>query len=213
MTCLYRLKNSEGRLLYVGITGNFDARLSQHRREKSWSNEIAAWELEYYATRREAEDAEQKAIKSEHPLHNVVHSRRTSSTGGKEYTREQAAKILGVSPRRISQMADEGKFVIEQLKPLRLSAESVHAMREHRRSRSADIRSTVPPADQPDALMQVLTILREQLAQSAEHLADARAERDLARAEIARLHGVVESARVWSEHQRKAAAVIRGDMP
>lgn len=126
---------------------------------------------------------------------------------GDTYGREQAAKILGVSPRRISQLADEGRFVIVQRKPLRLSAESVHAMREHRRSRVADIRATVPPADQSEVSTGLLAEVRRiaEIAESANRraiesgddaLADARAERDRARLEVERLREELDAERV-----------------
>lgn len=137
---------------------------------------------------------------------------------GDTYGREQAAKILGVSPRRISQLADEDRFVIVQRKPLRLSAESVHAMREHRRSRVADIRATVPPADQAEVSTGLLAEVRRiaEIAESAnrraiesgddmarllrEELDRARgeldAERDRARAEAEQLRAELDAERI-----------------
>lgn len=125
---------------------------------------------------------------------------------GDTYGREQAAKILGVSPRRVSQLADEGRFVIVQAKPLRLSAQSVHELRDARRSRSADIRATVPPADASEVSGAVLSEVRRiaEMAATANRLAiesaedalaDARAERDRARAEVERLRAELEAER------------------
>ena len=133
---------------------------------------------------------------------------------GDTYGREQAAQVLGVSPRRISQLADEGRFVIVQAKPLRLSAQSVHDMREQRRSRSADIRATVPPPDVAEVSSGLLAEVRRiaEIADMANRraiesgddaLADARAERDRARAEVDRARAEVERLRAELEAERR----------
>lgn len=67
---LYRYFDSEGRLLYVGITGDNTKRQSQHRRNSFWFGEISSATYEHFSTRQEALDAETKAIQTEKPKHN-----------------------------------------------------------------------------------------------------------------------------------------------
>lgn len=70
-TTLYRYYDSEGQLLYVGITGNNTKRQSQHRRNSFWFGEVATASFEYFDDREEALKAETKAIQTEQPKHNI----------------------------------------------------------------------------------------------------------------------------------------------
>ncbi len=71
-TTLYRYFDSEGQLLYVGITGDNTKRQSQHRRNSFWFGKIASATFEHFDTRAEADSAETLAIKNEKPLHNIA---------------------------------------------------------------------------------------------------------------------------------------------
>jgi predicted GIY-YIG superfamily endonuclease len=71
-TTLYRLYNSQDRLLYIGIAGNPGRRFQQHRGDKPWWGEVSRTELEHYADRDQAAAAELEAIRDEKPLYNVV---------------------------------------------------------------------------------------------------------------------------------------------
>jgi predicted GIY-YIG superfamily endonuclease len=71
-TTLYRYFDSEGQLLYVGITGDNTKRQSQHRRSSFWFGEIAYATFEHFEERQKALEAEGKAIKDEKPLHNIA---------------------------------------------------------------------------------------------------------------------------------------------
>lgn len=73
-TALYRHFDAAGRLLYVGISLNAVARLSQHRQCSAWFREIARVEIEWHPSREAACEAEVQAIRSEQPLHNVAHA-------------------------------------------------------------------------------------------------------------------------------------------
>ena len=70
-TTLYRFWN-EDELLYVGISLNVFARLSQHRRDKDWWDEITNITVSHFDTREQALDAEAKAIKEENPMYNIA---------------------------------------------------------------------------------------------------------------------------------------------
>lgn len=73
-TALYRLRDLQGNLLYIGIAANPDARWRVHRREKTWAHLVADRSIEWFPNRAAAEAAEAVAIRSEKPRHNVSHS-------------------------------------------------------------------------------------------------------------------------------------------
>jgi predicted GIY-YIG superfamily endonuclease len=67
---LYRLFDTEGAVLYVGISRSPSSRFMQHGR-KQWWPEVAQVRLQRYATDAEAMDAEMIAVRVEQPRHNV----------------------------------------------------------------------------------------------------------------------------------------------
>lgn len=71
-TALYRLYDTEDRLLYVGISVNPDMRWRQHANDKLWWSTVSRKEVEWFETRPEACEAEVRAIQSEQPLYNVA---------------------------------------------------------------------------------------------------------------------------------------------
>lgn len=74
MTALYRHFDAANELLYVGISLSVAHRLSQHMRGSRWSGQIARVTVEHFATRDDALQAEERAIKVERPRFNVVHN-------------------------------------------------------------------------------------------------------------------------------------------
>lgn len=73
-TWLYRMFDDAGVLLYIGISKDAFTRFSQHSKDKPWVDDVAKWTREKFSNRQAALIAEKKAIKSEHPLYNVVHN-------------------------------------------------------------------------------------------------------------------------------------------
>lgn len=73
---LYRFYDAAGRLLYVGVSRNLASRWAQHESEKSWWPAVARKTVVMYGSRREAELAEGRAIRSESPLHNLAMGRK-----------------------------------------------------------------------------------------------------------------------------------------
>lgn len=71
-TILYRYFDSEGELLYVGVTGDNTKRQSQHRRNSFWFGEIASATYEHFDNREDALAAETLAIRTEKPKHNIA---------------------------------------------------------------------------------------------------------------------------------------------
>ena len=75
-TTLYRMYDHDGNLVYVGITSRMNGtRFAQHDRDKSWWQSVSRIDLEHFATRQEALDAERVAIQTERPMRNVCHNR------------------------------------------------------------------------------------------------------------------------------------------
>ena len=69
---VYRLWDSEGRLLYVGTAKDPARRLADHRHRKPWGREIDRQTTEPYPDRVTAETAEAIAIHTEAPAHNLA---------------------------------------------------------------------------------------------------------------------------------------------
>lgn len=71
-TALYRHFAADGRLLYVGISLNAVNRLSQHRVEARWYEQVARVDIQWLSSREAALKAELEAIRTEHPIFNIV---------------------------------------------------------------------------------------------------------------------------------------------
>ena len=68
---LYRLFDAQGALLYVGISKSAISRMTQHASQQQWWRDVADVRIESFAcTRREILDIEERAIRTEKPLHN-----------------------------------------------------------------------------------------------------------------------------------------------
>lgn len=78
-TALYRWYDVEARLLYVGISNQPVRRTGQHDDHQPWWREVRSATVEWLPTRAEALEAEERAIKREHPEHNVVHNGRRAA--------------------------------------------------------------------------------------------------------------------------------------
>jgi excisionase family DNA binding protein len=74
VTTLYRFYDADGRLLYIGISGNPGRRFDQHAQEKNWWVLVARSTMEHFPGRRAAERAEAAAIVREQPLFNIAGS-------------------------------------------------------------------------------------------------------------------------------------------
>lgn len=72
--CLYRFFDSDGDLLYVGITMNPAARWPKHSSGKHWWTEVETITLETFASREAVLAAEREAIKTEQPRYNITHA-------------------------------------------------------------------------------------------------------------------------------------------
>lgn len=117
---------------------------------------------------------------------------------GDSYGTTQAGKLLGVSARRVSQLAHDGRLEIVQDKPLRLSAQSVHELRAERSGRG-DQRANVPPplaesvADQVARIVEMVTAETQKAIEVREHLiSEVTSHRDELKAELVAERAKVE---------------------
>lgn len=113
-TALYRHYNAEGKLLYVGISLNHLARLTQHRSSAHWYEDIVQVTIEWFTTRDEAENAELVAIIAENPLHN---EKRPDAEKNYQYIQrlkqEDLLKDLPANPQTLNAMWNMAEKVVE----------------------------------------------------------------------------------------------------
>jgi predicted GIY-YIG superfamily endonuclease len=67
---LYRFYNSDGELLYVGISNTWHRRFHQHEKNAGWFSRVASATFESYDSREAVEAAELSAIQNENPQFN-----------------------------------------------------------------------------------------------------------------------------------------------
>lgn len=68
---VYRLRDNEGRLIYVGCTYEPEARMKHHNKTMWWANQVARIGIKVYPSREEGLAAETEARTNEHPRWNV----------------------------------------------------------------------------------------------------------------------------------------------
>lgn len=74
-TTLYRYFDTDGRLLYVGISGNNLKRQSQHKKNSEWFSQAATAKFEHFSNRQAALAAEKQAIQTEKPIYNLQYAK------------------------------------------------------------------------------------------------------------------------------------------
>jgi predicted GIY-YIG superfamily endonuclease len=124
MHVVYRMLDTQGRLLYVGMTGNLGRRLCDHA-EKAWFLGVATITLERFPTAAEAALAEDEAISTEHPLFNHV------GLSEEEAGRRKRVRRLQLSTESIR--AAEEKRRQATAEKQRIAGEKQHAAEERER--------------------------------------------------------------------------------
>jgi hypothetical protein len=124
MTQLYRHFDSEGQLLYVGISISALERYKQHSGTE-WFPSVSQITVEHFPTREEAAKAEVLAIKTEKPKFNIRHLNSKPKRIAKETpelihllqkainkngSQIAVAKILKVSPQRLNNWITVGRM-------------------------------------------------------------------------------------------------------
>ena len=95
-TELYRHFDKNNTLLYVGVSLSYASRLAQHRDHAHWFQEVEIVKIERFSTRRDALDAEKRAVVSENPKCNIQ-LRKTAAEITRESKRLRAAQAKGDS--------------------------------------------------------------------------------------------------------------------
>jgi predicted GIY-YIG superfamily endonuclease len=72
-TSLYLLFNADKDVIYIGVTSLSMHRLAQHAADKPWWQEVVWSRFFHFDTRKEALEAERRAIKSFRPCYNTIH--------------------------------------------------------------------------------------------------------------------------------------------
>lgn len=76
---LYRHFDSEGNLLYVGISINPFKRLNEHKQASSWFDKVKNLTIERFESRDQALIAETDAILNEKPIYNIKKTKENNS--------------------------------------------------------------------------------------------------------------------------------------
>jgi predicted GIY-YIG superfamily endonuclease len=71
-THLYKLVSADDEVLYIGITSNFDQRMSAHANEKGWWGEVEHFIVKTFSTREDAEAEERYQIAEISPKYNEM---------------------------------------------------------------------------------------------------------------------------------------------
>jgi GIY-YIG catalytic domain-containing protein len=73
-TALYRIYDTAGDLLYVGISKDFGYRWKQHAKAQPWWPEVQRQTVEWHPDRPTAAASEVAAIEAEKPRYNITHA-------------------------------------------------------------------------------------------------------------------------------------------
>lgn len=80
-TAVYRFFDVTRRSIYTGKSRDFLTRFKDHRAKKPWFADVHHMSVVWYRDEAAALAAEERAIKTEGPLHNVIHNQNRSSNG------------------------------------------------------------------------------------------------------------------------------------
>lgn len=130
-TALYRIYDSDGLLLYIGISKDFGSRWKQEAKEFPWWAEMQRMTVDWISSRAQAEMAEEAAIRAEKPKYNKRHVSPGPRAAEREevlallagrikpltLTYKQAAALLDVSMSKLFQMLRAGEIHSLKLGP------------------------------------------------------------------------------------------------
>ena len=77
-TAVYRIRDEDGVLIYIGMTNNPAFRWNSHQMIQPWWGEVHSVTFEWHETRDEAAAAEKAAIFAEQPKYNVTYIKPSS---------------------------------------------------------------------------------------------------------------------------------------
>lgn len=108
-TTVYRMFNSDGAVIYVGITNNLRARLRQHAGDKSWYGEVSRIESRAFDTRTEALEVEATLIRELTPRYNVAGNSLHAIEEHVKYLLSQAPPLTDVQLERVAELLRAGR--------------------------------------------------------------------------------------------------------
>lgn len=71
---VYRIKNIEGKSIYIGISGTVMRRAADHIENQKWQDEMASIDVEFFDNKMDAEMSEIIAIKRYRPKYNSTYN-------------------------------------------------------------------------------------------------------------------------------------------
>lgn len=131
-TTLYRFYGARGKLLYVGISDNFPKRMLDHS-QKHWWAQVRGTQTDEYEVRADAEQAEQRAIRTEFPMYNLAgNTFKPVKSIANLGTIDEAAKLVGVSTKTIRRWLTDGLIDGARFgaKAIRVDLDSLLTMQE-----------------------------------------------------------------------------------
>lgn len=107
---LYRFRDANGELLYVGLTRSGQRRFRKHAEEKDWWPLVTRVDVEHFPTADEAVEAERAAIRAEHPRFNRQEWRIEIRPG--EMSVDEAAEHMGISRKSVFLAIHNGSLAV-----------------------------------------------------------------------------------------------------
>lgn len=111
-TYVYRYYDAEDRLLYVGVTGNLDARHGSHKREKPWFGDVARRHVQGPLSNAAALAAEAWAITNESPIHNKYRSGGYSGPGSALWAEFESAELERLDAEQPGYLENEMRLAL-----------------------------------------------------------------------------------------------------
>jgi predicted GIY-YIG superfamily endonuclease len=94
---LYRFRDNRDVLIYIGISDDWSRRVREHWHTKPWAADIRSIMLETHTSRTAALAAESAAIRTEHPLYNVMHNGATYQAAQPRRHQWSAGEVVAVT--------------------------------------------------------------------------------------------------------------------
>lgn len=123
---LYRFFDADDQLLYVGRTINPGRRWRDHEKQKPWFDAVAKVTREVLPSALLLAEAEQVAIETEHPLHNIIMNRRQAEPIEARPVRRalyrfaEAADRLGIDESALADLVAAGEVQAVRIGRIRL---------------------------------------------------------------------------------------------
>lgn len=150
----------------------------------------------------------------------------TTLTPGEAYTAAEAARVLGLSPKRVRQLAEEGRLDVVEAGPLRVSAVSVLRVRDERSAAAAEALQSVgggqgaqggkpgsPPPPSPSTdLVPILVAMQDRAEAAAQREKAEAVARGVAEAQARHLEDELHRVRAEAQGEREELQRARAEL-